>query len=629
MDFLSGNRVLPGIFRAWMRNLPRKAGLRMMTSVESMLLQMEQRGRRWMERPWLARGVRGGALVLGGGALAALSAPGGLQPGCLGLVIHFRGWQCCAAAVGSAGGYLLLWGRAGVPGVLWVLGAVVLAMAVPRTLPRLWLGGLTAAMALGICLAFGLEHPEVSAGVAAVSCALGCCSGAVPAALALGAGAMGLSCRSPTLGIVAGGLGAAALPGAMALSVALGAGLGAGWPGLPLGVLLGRYFLPLLPRHPLCRWFALTAGGLMTMLLTGDTRWDWLALASLGSLGGSVFPEKRPRRGRVGAAQVQLEGMARLFTRLQRQLLDWVCPGPDVGALLLTLRRSTCDVCPRRTGCLEQQGMNASILEKDVPFPCPRGETAAEVARARDSLRRMQGLRARQEECRMALAQQYGFLADALRQLADRLPGHSRRPWRYRVQVSARSKSRQRRDGDRVAAFAGPEGRFYVLLCDGMGTGPEAAAESRETVGLVMQMLQSGLTPGAVLGSINSQLALTQRGGAVTLDLAELHPDTGRVWLYKWGAQPSVLLRRCRSHSVGSPGPPPGLGVTRGRESVSRVRLLPGDSLLLLSDGVSQSQAPTWAKLPATTPPGTLAAQILTPPTPDDATAIVIRLIPK
>ena len=55
----------------------------MMTSVESMLLQMEQRGRRWMERPWLARGVRGGALVLGGGALAALSAPGGLQPGCL------------------------------------------------------------------------------------------------------------------------------------------------------------------------------------------------------------------------------------------------------------------------------------------------------------------------------------------------------------------------------------------------------------------------------------------------------------------------------------------------------------------------------------------------------------------
>jgi len=148
-------------------------------------------------------------------------------------------------------------------------------------------------------------------------------------------------------------------------------------------------------------------------------------------------------------------------------------------------------------------------------------------------------------------------------------------------------------------------------------------------VGLVMQMLQSGLTPGAVLGSINSQLALTQRGGAVTLDLAELHPDTGRVWLYKWGAQPSVLLRRCRSHSVGSPGPPPGLGVTRGRESVSRVRLLPGDSLLLLSDGVSQSQAPTWAKLPAATPPGTLAAQILTPPTPDDATAIVIRLIPK
>lgn len=34
--------------------------------------------------------------------------------------------------------------------------------------------------------------------------------------------------------------------------------------------------------------------------------------------------------GRVGRAQVQLEGTARMMTGLQRQLLEWVSPPVDV-----------------------------------------------------------------------------------------------------------------------------------------------------------------------------------------------------------------------------------------------------------------------------------------------------------
>ena len=603
----------------------------MMTSVESMLLKMRRRGEGWMERPLVRRSAQGAACFGGGLALSAIRAAGGMQPVSLGLVIHFRGWQCCAAAAGSAAGYLLFWGRTGAAGVLWVLGALLLSVFAARELPRFWLGGLTAALAVAAAAAFGLEKLPALAAVAALSCGVGCCTGPIARFLCYGAVSMGLSCRSPTLGLLAGGLGASALPMAGALASALGTSLGSGWYILAMGAVLSQYLLKLLPRKDCYRCAALTGSLLLLVLIGDDRRWDYLALAALGSFWGSLFPQPAPRRGRVGAAQVQLEGTARLFTRLQRQLLDWACPAPDVGELARELRRHTCESCPNRLGCLEQKGMNEALLQKDTPFLCRKTEAAAELNRARDSLRRMQGLRAKQEECRMALAQQYGFLADALRELADRLPQRRGRQWRYRVQVSSRSRSRLRSDGDRVAAFAGPEGRFYVLLCDGMGTGPEAAAESRETTSLVMQMLQSGLAPGAVLGSVNSQLALTQRGGAVTVDLAELHPDTGRVWLYKWGAQPSLLLRRRRSIPVGSPGPPPGLGVASGRESVSRVHLLPGDSLLLLSDGVSQTQAPLWAKIARDTPPGPLAAQILsTPsPTPDDATAVVIRMVPR
>ena len=228
----------------------------------------------------------------------------------------------------------------------------------------------------------------------------------------------------------------------------------------------------------------------------------------------------------------------------------------------------------------------------------------------------------------MALVQQYGFLSDALRELADRLPMLQRVVSRRRVQVSARSRGKHRADGDRVIAFSAPCGKFYVLLCDGMGTGSEAARQSRETVGLIRQMLQAGLAPGAALGSVNSQLALTGRGGAVTVDLAELNPESGKVWLYKWGAQPSWLLRRHRGSPVGASGPPPGLGVAQGRESVSHVTLQPTDTLVLISDGILPNPN-QWSAFAADTPPSALAELILKSATPDDATAVVIRMPPK
>lgn len=350
-------------------------------------------------------------------------------------------------------------------------------------------------------------------------------------------------------------------------------------------------------------------------------------MASVGTM-----LRRMKRRTQLGAVQVQLEGVARVLTLLQRQLLDWVTPPPDVPELAGELRRNTCDNCSHRDSCLEQEGVTPALITGQGHFLCRRtAMVEPELARTRQMLKRMEYCRAKQEECRLALVQQYGFLADALRGMADRLlPGEGRRV-RFRMQVSSRSRSAHSRDGDRVVAFPAPGGKFYVLLCDGMGTGTPAAAESRVWAGLLMQMLQSGLSPGAAVGSLNSQLTLTGRGGAVTVDLAELRPDSGRVYLYKWGAQPSWVLRHRRGIQVGAAGPPPGLGIGRGRESVSRVHLRRGDSLLLLSDGVSTSSLANWAKIAGDNPPGELAAQILrgNSTTGDDATAVVIRMIPK
>ena len=602
----------------------------MLGSMETVLLRVKRGGARVWEDPRL-RALSAGAACFGGGlVLSGMQLWGRMQPAAVGLVTRFRGWRCCAAAAGCAAGYLLFWGRAGWQGAAWVLGAFVLALLTPAKQSRLWLASLSICMVAGIGLLFGSGGLPLGGTVlvASLSALLAAWDSPLTKYLTWGAGVMALGCRSPNLAALAGGFGAAALPLPGALAVSLGADLGSGWYFLTLGTSLNFYLSRIFPGKECYRGVSLASSLILLMLITQNQRWTLLLLAVLGGWAGALVPLPAPRRGRVGAAQVQLEGAARVLTRLQRQLLDWVSPPPDVAGLTEELRRDTCGVCPCRTGCMEQKGMTAQMLEGDAPFLCRKtAAVAGELNTARKMLRRMHLHRARQEEFRMALVQQYGFLADALRELSDRLPGQAARRCRCRVQVSARSRSKQAADGDRVAAFSAPGGKFYVLLCDGMGTGSEAAAESRETAGLVRQMLRSGLSPGAALGSVNSQLALTGRGGAVTIDLAELHPDTGRVFLYKWGAQPSWLIRRRKGTAVGAAGPPPGLGVTQGRESVSRIHLFPGDTLLLLSDGIATASAPAWAKIARDTPPGDLAAQILrTDAQPDDATAVVIRL---
>lgn len=588
----------------------------MQVSMESVL----RRGANWKEHP----GLRGAACFGGGLVLSALEIGGGMQPAAVGLIAATRGWSCCAAAAGSGLGYLLFWGGHGLTALIWVLGAFLLTLLKRE---KIWLVGgcMVLAAVTGI---LWKENVPILVSVAGLSAAVGCWENRSREHLALGAGVMAVACRSPCIGILLGGFGATALnmPGALALTV--GADLGSKWYLLTVAASIGYYYRKICKNSRYSRELSLPLSLLTVMLLGGNRQWQFSALAALGGFLGAMVPLPVPKRGRVGRAQVQLEETAQVMTGLQRQLLDWVSPPPDVAGLTQELRQNLCDACPNRADCVERAALDERIFTSQAPFLCRKAAAEETVERFRQLLRRMQAIRAKEEEYRMALVQQYGFLADAVRELSDRLSQRAGKRARYRVLVSARSRSRETADGDRVAAFPGVGGKYYVLLCDGMGTGRDAAAESREMVGLITRMLQSGLSPGAVLGSVNSQLALTDRGGAVTVDLCELHPDCGRVWLYKWGAQPSILLRRKRSVTVGTSGPPPGLGVTEGRESVSRVHLQQGDTLLLLSDGVSQNHAAQWAKFSAATPPGALAGIILKSDaaTPDDATAVVIRM---
>lgn len=165
--------------------------------------------------------------------------------------------------------------------------------------------------------------------------------------------------------------------------------------------------------------------------------------------------------------------------------------------------------------------------------------------------------------------------------------------------VAARKKEGQTVSGDAGAWFKTEEGGLFVLLCDGMGSGPEAHRESTMAIGLLEKFLRSGMEPEEALNTLNSALALRceEEGGFTTIDLFRLDLYTGEAGFYKLGAAPSYVRRKGSVTRVTGTALPAGLaaGDSTGAD-VSKLRLEPGDSVVLISDGVASSEEDGWVK---------------------------------
>ena len=165
--------------------------------------------------------------------------------------------------------------------------------------------------------------------------------------------------------------------------------------------------------------------------------------------------------------------------------------------------------------------------------------------------------------------------------------------------VAARKKEGQTVSGDAGAWFKTEEGSLFVLLCDGMGSGPEAQRESTTAINLLEKFLRAGLEPEEALNTLNSALALRceEEGGFTTIDLFRLDLYTGEAGFYKLGAAPTYVRRKGAVTRVTGTALPAGLtvGDSTGAD-VSKLRLEPGDSVVLISDGVASPEEDGWVK---------------------------------
>ena len=235
-------------------------------------------------------------------------------------------------------------------------------------------------------------------------------------------------------------------------------------------------------------------------------------------------------------------------------------------------------------------------------------------------------------ESRSVLAAQYQILGGFLETVAARQGRPTDPVINYQPDVAARASGRKGHtiSGDRGASFLGPDATYYVLLCDGMGTGAEAARESTAAIRLLTQLLQAGMDAAGALQTLNGVYLLRDNGCFSTVDLLRINLTSADAILYKWGAAPSYLRHRRGLRRLGGASAPPGLGAGAEPEQI-RLSLQHGEMLVLTTDGAGGPETERRIEGFDSQSPLEMAAYVLAGAqlqAEDDMTVAVVRLEP-
>ncbi len=632
-----------------------------MISLQSYVSKGKHTLHRWLMDPRTHTVLRALGYLLASFLLSAASLGNVPLPLSLGLVVACDHWRALLAAVGGCVGYLVFWGKDAYVCLVWLgLGLAAALLTSSKRTGELLVPAVAGLITAACGVLFQLlreDAPPVL--LYFLQVALAAAGGWLFARvqrgrnpildwLACGLGVLSLAQIMPIpyvgLGYIAAGVlvNSSAFPAAALAGLALD--LAQVTPVPMTAVTACACLLRLLPRYPkwLCAFAPCTVYA-TCMGLCGQ--WDLYPLPGLliGSVVGVFLPgpaRTSYRRGETGVAQVRLEMAAGVLSQTRQLLLEVPETAVDEDVLVVRAAERACSTCPYRKNCKDSKRiamLSGVLLHKpllqpeELPIACRKsGRFLAELHRSQEQLCSILSDRERQREYRAALMQQYSFLTEFLRGLSDQLAKkHPTQVAVYSPRVYCCGNRPQWQNGDRCLRFSGVGCRYYVILCDGMGTGPGAVQEGKAAGEMLRRLLSVGYPAEHALKSLNSLCALRERAGAVTVDMLELQLDTGKAALYKWGAAPSYLVTALGAEKLGTAGPPPGLSITEGQALSISLSLRRGQTLILASDGIPEEGALRCCAEHRSADPEELAQTLLSCARmggEDDATVIAISL---
>lgn len=140
--------------------------------------------------------------------------------------------------------------------------------------------------------------------------------------------------------------------------------------------------------------------------------------------------------------------------------------------------------------------------------------------------------------------------------------------------------------GDSFTAVELGNGKFAVALSDGMGNGERARLESSTALEILQQLLQSGMDEKLAIKSVNSVLMLRSPEEIyATVDMAIIDQYSAETTFMKIGSTPSFIKRAGEVIPVTGSNLPVGI-LSDIEVDLVTVQLLPGDTLIMMTDGI-------------------------------------------
>lgn len=333
-------------------------------------------------------------------------------------------------------------------------------------------------------------------------------------------------------------------------------------------------------------------------------------------------PERDRENGKTDPAITgRVRHLARLFSEISLGLTQVSAAGPEredeQSSRLEELTNRVCRSClfEQRCRSKDQHSHHRLILDllerseeegEAVLAHLPaafreRCHQPEELVRATNNLREIAAVNRfweqKVKEGKELVSSQLQGLAEVMHQLASEVEGNRLSPavgeqtplFNLEFGLAQRAGWCQQTCGDYYSLLELGVGEQVIILSDGMGSGPRAAAESKATIVLLERLLEAGFGKEVVLRSVNSLLQL--RTGAesfATVDMALIDLVKGEVELLKVGAVPSMIKRGKEVLRIGVPSLPLGILSGVGVESHQET-LRPGDLLVMVTDGVGDS----------------------------------------
>lgn len=144
--------------------------------------------------------------------------------------------------------------------------------------------------------------------------------------------------------------------------------------------------------------------------------------------------------------------------------------------------------------------------------------------------------------------------------------------------------------GDTADMFFDGKGSQYLVISDGMGSGKSAAIESKMAVSLFRKLVRGGSSYEGAVKMING-LMYSKSDDEIftTFDMAKIDLYTCEMTLMKSGASSTLLMQDDIVRRIGVQTFPVGV-LPDADIYTSKYKLSVGDTLVMLSDGVNESE---------------------------------------